>query len=464
MSASAQTSTLVRQLGLSSAAALVISNMIGTGIFTTSGYLAGDLGHAWLILLIWVVGALCALAGALSYSELGINFPSSGGEYVYLTRAWGPTWGFMTGWTSFFAGFSAPIAAASLAFADYLGYFWAPLKPDHALWTIGPQNFSLRIGGAQLAAIGLIALLTLLNCARLRLVAAVQNLLTATKITVLVAFVILGFLSGRGDWSHFWQTAQRTSSTPLASQFAISLFWIYVAYSGWNAATYVAEELKEPRRTLPLALTLGTAAVAALYLAINIVFIYGASLEEMKGVTAVGSLAAAKLFGPGIAGLFSGLMALSLVSTVNAMVTIGPRVYYAMAKNGAFLPIAARVHPRTHTPVAAILCQGLCAALMTLTPFPQLVLYIGVILNFFAAMSVASLFRLRNQRNWQRLPVVDFAYPLIPAFFVLVALWMTIFGLHLQPKVSLAAIITVVLGALVFRLRMRASAPAESPR
>jgi hypothetical protein len=143
---------LLRQFGTASAAALVVSNMVGTGIFATTGYLAGDLGSVGIILLIWLVGAICALAGAFCYSELGINFPSSGGEYVYLTRAFGPTWGFMVGWVSFFAGFSAPIAAAALAFSDYLGYFFPMLKQENAHFTLGPDNFSLTLGGAQVAA------------------------------------------------------------------------------------------------------------------------------------------------------------------------------------------------------------------------------------------------------------------------------------------------------------------------
>ena len=249
--------TLLRQLGVVSATALVISNMIGTGIFTTTGFLAGDLGDPKLVLVIWVVGALVALAGAFCYSELGINFPSSGGEYVYLTRAYGPTWGFMTGWVSFFAGFSAPIAVAALAFSDYLGYFFPALKQENAAITLGSGTWALKLGGAQIAASCLILVLTLMNFIGTSRVAKIQNLLTATKLIVLLAFIVLGVVAGTGSWDHFSMPAVRTSTVPLAGQFAISLFWIYVCYSGWNAATYVAEELKQPERTLPMALTLG---------------------------------------------------------------------------------------------------------------------------------------------------------------------------------------------------------------
>src|SRR6266478_6226038 len=367
---------LLRQLGIVSATALVVSNMVGTGIFAFTGYLAGDLGSPKVILLIWLTGALCALAGAFCYSELGVNFPSSGGEYVYLTRAFGPTWGFMTGWVSFFAGLSAPIALAALAFADYVGYFFPAFKQANAQFTIGSGAFSLQFGGAQLLASALIAAFTILNCFGVGRTATVQNVLTGTKLVVIASFVILGFIAGSGSWEHFSQPAVRTSTVSVPVQFMISLLWVMVGYSGWNAATYVAEELRQPERTLPLALATGTALVTALYLGLNLVFIYSTPLETMKGVVAIGSLAASNLFGAGVAGIFAALMAISITSTVNAMVTIGPRVYYAMAKNRAFFSVAGRVNPRWHTPVAAIIAQGICAMLMTLTPFTQLILYI----------------------------------------------------------------------------------------
>ncbi|MEO8131837.1 MAG: amino acid permease [Bryobacteraceae bacterium] len=431
-------SSLVRQLGVTSAAALVVSNMVGTGTFTAGGYLAGQLGNAKYILLVWIIGAVCALAGSFCYSELGINFPSSGGEYVYLTRAYGPTWGFMTGWVSFFAGFSAPIAAAAIAFAGYIGFF-IPLVKDHP----------------QITASLLIAVFTVVNCFGLKRVSSIQNILTGTNIAVIVSFIVAGFLVGNGSWSHFSEAASRTTTTALPEQFVTSLFFIYVSYSGWNAATYIAEELKQPARTLPLALTLGTLIVAALYLGLNAVFIYATPLEEMKGVLTVGSVAATHLFGPDIGDVFSGLMALSLASTVSAMVTIGPRLYYAMARNGAFFSMAAKVDERRHTPVVAILCQGACAMLMTLTPFPELFLYIGFTLNFFAVMSVASIFIFRRRPDWQKLRVVSFAFPLVPAIFLLVGVGITLYGITIRPAVSLAAVGTVATGAAVYQLRSR---------
>jgi len=452
---------LLRQLGFVSATALVVSNMVGSGIFATTGFLAGDLGSAPLILAVWLAGALFAFAGALSYSELGINFPSSGGEYVYLTEAYGPVWGFMSGWVSFFAGFSAPIAAAALAFAHYVGFFFPAFT--HPFFTIGSGPFTLRLGWSEVLAAALIANFTVVNCFGVGRVARLQNALTATKLLVIVLFIVLGFAVGNGSIGHFSEHAVRTSVNSLPVQFVISLLWVMVGYSGWNAATYVAEELEQPRRTLPLAIAAGTTIVTALYLGLNLTFIYATPIEQMKGEVAVGSQAAVNLFGTGVADIFSVLMAVSITSTVNAMVTIGPRVYYAMAKNGAFFKSAARVHPKFRTPVIAILAQGACAMLMTLTPFPDLILYIGFSLTVFTALSAASLFLFRRRPHWQQLPALNIAWPIIPAAYIAASAAMVLYGIIWQPRASLTAIGTVALGALVYQFTSRriTSEPAK---
>ncbi len=450
--------SLARQLGLASATALVVSNMVGTGIFTTTGFLAGDLGSVPLVLLIWFVGSLVALAGAFCYSELGVNFPSSGGEYVYLTQAYGPVWGFMTGWISFIAGFSSPIAAAALAFSNYLAYFFPSLRDGAPLFTIG----FLRFGSAEAVACSLIIAMTLVNLLDLKVVAGLQNLFTSFKIGVLLLLCVAGFLAGTGDWGHFSMNAVRTSTSSIWAQFAVSLCFIYTAYSGWNAATYVAEEIDQPAKTLPRALAYGTAIVALLYLALNILFIYAMPLEQMKGVIAIGSTSASKLFGPGIAGTFAALMAIALFSTVNAMVTIGPRVYYAMAKNRAFFSFAGVLSERTRTPINGILLQCAFAMLVTMTPLPSLMLFIGFTLNIFTVITVASLFFFRKKPNWQKLPVVSFAWPLFPVFYIIVGVWIAYFGLTQEPQMSLTAFGIIVLGAIVYYFRIKDGVAAKA--
>ena len=248
----------------------------------------------------------------------------------------------------------------------------------------------------------------------------------------------------------------RTSTLSLPAQFFVSLIWVMVGYSGWNAATYVAEEVRRPERTLPAALAAGSTIVAVLYLGLNLLFIYSTPLESMKGVMAVGALSASNLFGPGVAGIFSALMALAIVSTVSAMTTVGPRVYYAMAKNRAFFKAAADVHPRFHTPVVAIMSQGLCAMVLTVTPFPGLMIYIGMSLTLFTVLSAVALLKFRHTRpGWQKLRAVDFAYPLIPVSYILAGTGIRSYGLINQPLPSLTAFATVGAGASVYHFGVR---------
>jgi APA family basic amino acid/polyamine antiporter len=345
-----------------------------------------------------------------------------------------------------------------------LGHFLPGLKQSNTPLVIGSGTFSLHLGPGQVVASLLIAAFTILNCFGVGRTAKVQNVLTSTKIIVILGFIFAAFAfgsgSGQASWSHFSETAVRTSSHGLPMQFVISLIWVMFGYSGWNSATYVAEEIRRPERTLPLALAVGSSIVAVLYLALNLVYIYSTPLEVMKGQIAVGDLAASRLFGPGVASVFTALLAVCIVSTVNAMVTVGPRVYYAMAKNKAFVASAAKVSPRFHTPIIAILSQGACAILMTMTPFRDLLFYIGISLTFFSVLAVASLFVFRAKRpGWQKLRAVQFAYPLIPALYIVVGLAIMIFGLIGAPVASLLAFATVGVGALVYHFTLRPERP-----
>jgi basic amino acid/polyamine antiporter, APA family len=451
-------SSLRRELTITSSAALVVSNMIGTGIFTTTGFLAGDLGRPYLVLGIWVVGAVVALTGCLSYAELGVNLPRSGGEYVYLREAWGPAWGFLSGWVSFFAGFSAPIAAGALAFSGYLGHFLPSLALDSHKF---PVRW-LHLGNLQLMSVAVILGFASINALGLRLAARLQNLLTVLKLGVLGAFLVAAFVVGRGDWAHFQMGASRTSSHAVGAQFAVSLIFVMFAYSGWNAANYVAEEMKAPERTLPVVLLLGTGLVALLYLALNVAFIYALPLESLKGVVAVGATTAVALFGSRAGALFSGIMAVGLLSCVSAMSLVGPRVYYAMAQAGCFPGGAARVHPRWQTPTRAILYQAVASATMALTgTFEALIYYIGFTLILFAALAVAGLLRMRKRPQWVRLRAVSWCYPAVPVTFVLASLWMLAWTLILRPRESGFGLLTVACGGLLYR--WKSAARARSP-
>lgn len=442
---------LVRRIGIAGATALVISNMIGTGIFTTTGFLAGDLGSPAMVLLIWLVGGGIALAGALCYVELAINFPRSGGEYVYLTEAWGPSWGFINGWVSFFAGFSAPIAAAALAMSAYLG-----LSADGRSFPFGP--LTLRLADAQLVACAVVLVFTAFNIFDVRGVGRLQTTLTAIKLTVIGGLLILGFSLGHGDPAHLTMATERSSDLRLFEQFAISLVFVFFGYSGWNAAVYVAEEVERPERTLPVALLAGTVTVTLLYLALNTLYIYAVPLERLKGVIAVGSTVADALFGAAVGRLFGLALAVSLLATINAMCLVGPRIYFAMARDGAFFTVAQRTHPRWKSPWAAVLMQGMCALLLIVLPtFRGLAIYIGFTLYLFTALSVLGLFKLRRRPGWKKTAWLDRTYPLIPLLYVAMSGWVLVFSIRAAPTASSMALATVVVGALAWRLHLRRS-------
>ena len=441
---------LSRRLGLVSCTAIVVSNMIGTGIFTTTGFLAGDLGSPSLVVGIWLVGAALAFVGAICYSELAVNLPRSGGEYVYLSEAWGPVWGFIDGWVSFFAGFSAPIAVAALGISAYLGYFAPHLDPQAAVpIALGP--LTLYNGAGQWLACGVVAALTLLNVFGVEEVSKVQNGLTAMKLIVLSALLLLGFTIGTGDWGHFSETAVRTSTASIPAQFALSLVFVYFGYSGWNAAVYVAEEVREPEKTLPRSLLLGTALVAIFYAALNALYIYASPLEELKGKVAVGAHAAGALFGERGGAIFAVGMALSLLATVNAMCIIGPRVYYAMAKNRAFFSFAAKVHPRWRSPWAAVLAQGVCCCVLILTgAFESLLYYVGFTLWLFSALAVMGLFVFRKRKEWKPLRWVSLGWPLLPGLYIAVNLLVFVYFALDRSWEALWSLFTILGGALAY--------------
>jgi APA family basic amino acid/polyamine antiporter len=444
---------LRKELTLIAATALVISNMIGTGIFTTTGFLAGDLGRPSLVLGIWLVGAVMVLAGCLSYSELGINFPRSGGEYVYLREAWGPAWGFMSGWVSFAAGFAGPVALSAMAFAEYLSSFFPVFRVSET----GPRFLGfLNIAPGPLLAVGLIVSLALVNIFGVSIAARLQSTLTMTTLSVLALFLVLAFTMGAGHWENLTLATARTSKAAVAPQFAASLVFVMFAYSGWNAATYVAEEMKDPERTLPRALLGGAGLVALFYFALNAAFIYALPLESLKGVVPVGAKAAQALFGERMGGFFVVVMALALFGCVSAMSLVGPRVYFAMARDGCFFPDAGRVHPRWQTPVRAILYQCVASSVLVLTgTFETLITYVGFALVLFATLATAGIFRLRKRAGWKRLPAVSWCYPLVPLVFLMMSAWMLTYSLTLRPRASLFGLLTIALGGVLYHWGIR---------
>ena len=328
----------------------------------------------------------------------------------------------------------------------------------------------LHTGAPEFASIGVIFLFAAINIVGVQLAAKLQNWLTAFKLGVIAIFLIAAFGLGHGDWSHFQMATTRSSTHALSAQFAVSLVFVMFAFSGWNAASYVAEEIKDPQRSLPLALLLGVGLVALLYVALNVAFIYALPLGAMKGVVAVGAASSDVLFGSRIGHFFSAAMAGALLSSISAMSLVGPRVYYAMGQDGCFPAGAAQVSPRWGTPVKAILYQSIMAAIMVLTgTFESLIYYIGFSLILFPAIAVAGLLRLRKRPAFRKLRVMNWGYPTIPLLFVGVSVWMLVWTFVLRPRESTLGLVTILCGAIFYRWRLRRSVtpsnavPIETP-
>jgi basic amino acid/polyamine antiporter, APA family len=404
-----------RQLGFWSAVALVVANMIGTGVFTTSGFLLGDLKSPWGVLLVWVIGGLLATLGALSYGALAKRIPESGGEYLFLSRTLHPAAGYVAGWLSLLVGFSAPLAAAAFAFGKYSEPWLGGLSP--------------LVGGSIL-----LVIFSFLHALHVRRGAWVQNAAVGLKVLLILMFVAMAI--------------QRLPPLPAfslgdapISLFGISLVWVSFSYSGWNAAIYIGGEIRDAERNLPRALLAGTGLVMALYLALNAVFVFAAPVSELAGKVEVGRVAANALGGQGLGKAVSAMVALVLVSSVSSMVMAGPRVYAKMAADG-FLPWW--LAPRQGPPRASIALQCILAlVLLWSSSFDSLLTYIGFTLGLSTVATVVGLVRLR-WREGKTLAVPG--WPWVPALFLAGVTAMTLFSIFRKPKESAVGLLTIGVG------------------
>jgi APA family basic amino acid/polyamine antiporter len=442
--------TLERRLGPIDAASVVVSNVIGSGILVMPAIVAIIAPHPWAMIGIWAFGGLLALAGAMAYAELATLRPRSGGEYVYLREAFGPLAAFLTGWTSFVAGFSGAIAVTSVTFAVYLGRFF-PAAGDTTPF------FSIPLGGLltiSLSPQSLIALLMIVAMSAIHTIGlgpgrGVQNALAAIKFTALIVFVIAGLMFGNGSWDHF----QGGASVP-PSAWLMALIPVMFTYSGWNAAAYIAEEIKDPGRNLPRALALGTVSVVIAFVLMNIVYIYALSVPEMQETKLrVVDAAADRLFGATAGNLLSVVTLLIAAGSVSAMVFAGPRVYFAMARDGLFLPQAARVHPTYRTPAFAIIAQAVWSCLLVISgTFQQLVNYTGFAVLLFASIAVSALFVLRRRFPDEPRPFSTWGYPVAPTLFVIAGFAGVINAFQREPWPSVAGVAIIAVGVPLYYL------------
>ncbi|HEX5473692.1 MAG TPA: amino acid permease [Vicinamibacterales bacterium] len=449
---------LERRLGAFDAAAIVISNVIGGGIFFVPVVVAQMIPDPAGILGVWLLGGALAFAGAMAYAELAALRPRAGGEYVYLREAFGPAAGFLTGWTSFVAGFSGAIAASAVALAGYIGRFVPAAGDDRALVSLPMAGGALTLSPKTIVALAVIAALSAIHVRGLGPGRLLQNLLAGVKVCALAVFVALGFAIGRGT------TANLTSGGALpAAGFVLALVPVMFSYSGWNAAAYLAEEVRDPGRNLPLALGLGTVTVVAIYVALNALYLYAipaAPLGALPGGRLMDSVAE-RLFGFVAGNLLAAFTIVSIAASVSAMVLAGPRVYYSMARDGLFLPAAAQVHPRYRTPAAAILAQGVWSGILVLSgTLSQLVSYTGFAVVLFAGVAVCALFVLRRREPDAPRPFRAWGYPWAPAIFVAASAVMVVNEAWRNPGTTLAGVLVIAAGLPVYALvRPRVPAP-----
>lgn len=421
----------------------MVSNVIGVGIFTTPGIVAQLVPQPWAMLAVWLAGGVLAFAGARVYGELGRLRPYAGGEYVYLREAFGPLAGFLTGWTSFIAGFSGAIAAGAIGLATYLGRVVPAAGDSHPFLTVPVWVTRIEISPRTVVALALILMLSAVHVRGLGPGKAVQNLLAGLAVLALLLLVGLGFTLGKGSTAHF-----ATGGEWHARGWLLALIPVMFTYSGWNAAAYVVEEIRRPERNLARALALGTAVVTALYLALNVLYLYALPASRLQGVISAGDSAAVALFGERGAMAMTLLVCIALAGGISAMIIAGPRVYFAMARDGVFLPAAARIHPRYHTPAVAILAQALWSCVLVITGgFEQLVIYTGFAVVLFSGAAAVALFVLRRGPQAQE---ASQAGTLAAVVFIPVSAAMLVSAIVERPATAGAGLLLMGLGVPVF--------------
>jgi APA family basic amino acid/polyamine antiporter len=413
----ADTPALERRLGPIDAAAVIVSNVIGGGILFTPPLVAAAIPSPWLFLSVWVAGGALAFAGAMAYAELAALRPRAGGEYVYLRAAYGRLAAFLTGWTSFVAGFSGAIAASAMVLAFYVGRFVPAAADATPIFTIPLPWVPLVFSRQAFVALAAIALMSWIHIRGVGPGRLVGNILASLKVSALLVFIALGFSIGEGSAANLQQAAGPVGG----AAWLLALIPVMFTYSGWNAAAYVAEEIRDPGRNVPRALALGTAAVIAIYVLLNLLYLFVLPVGELAQVRgSVLDVIADRLLGR-IAGDVMGIVSIiSIAASISAMTFAGPRVYYAMARDGMFVAAAARVHTRYKTPAVSIVAQAVWSGLLVLSgSAATLTTYTGFAVVLFAGVAVAALFVLRRREPDAPRPFKALGYPVAPAIFTL---------------------------------------------
>jgi len=445
---SGQQPSLVRGLTLLDSVLLLVSGIIGSSIFLTAKDIAGPLPNPTLFFLVWVLGGVISLCACVAFAELGSMFPDSGGQYIYLREAYGDLVAFLYGWMLFTVGNGGSIAALSVASAAYMGNIIPFISQQHVIFSLAGMPFTR----AHAIGLVLIAILTCVNVFGLRWGAFLTNVSTWTKFSAMAVFVVLGFAIGKGHWSNFSAQASGgltmgLSAGQLISAFGVGLIAVFWAYDGWVYVTWVAGEVKDPRRNVPLAMVLGVLAVGTIYLAMNMTYVYAMPLNEIAQYETIAHAAATRLFSSAAAVWLSAMIAISCFSAAAACTLSGSRVYLAMAQDGVFFRRMAVIHPRWRTPVFSLIGQGIWAAVLTMSGrYDQLYTYVifGMVLSY--TLTVIGLFVLRWKRPDVPRPYRCSGYPWLPAIYILVGVTWTLNTIIQRPTEAFGSAAIVLIG------------------
>jgi APA family basic amino acid/polyamine antiporter len=410
-----QQHALERRLGPLDGAAIIISNVIGGTILFAPPFMAGLVPNPWLYLGLWVAGGALAFAGAMAYAELAALRPKAGGEYVYLDAAYGRVAAFLTGWTSFVAGFSGAIAANAFFIPIYLARFVPGVDDSTPILVIPLPYVPLTLSTHTLVAVTSVWLLALIHIRGVGPGRLVGNVLAALKVSAFLLFIAAGFAVGTGSFGNV-----STSGGPVSlGNWVFAFIPVMLAYSGWNASAYVAEEIRDPGRNLPRSLAIGTLAVIAVYLGVNLLYLFVFSVSELAALKgSVLDVVADRLLGSGAGHVMGMVSIVSLLASNSAMTLAGPRVYFAMARDRVFFKAASKVHTSYRTPAVAILAQTVWTSLLILTGSGNaLITYTGFSITLFLGVAVFALFVLRRREPNAVRPFKALGYPLAPAIF-----------------------------------------------